>query len=278
MSLQTTTPTDKPGNRHHTGFKRDRSDHRDIVRVYGAGEIPSTDDHPMIDLRKYVSRVYEQNGLGCCAATVICSAYQLELNRQAEKNGHAFYNYDSSRLFLYYNSRVYENYTGDDEGASYRDTLKAAQEWGICHESKWPYDISKFADKPPQACYDDAIGNRVCKYESIKQDIHQLRACLKAGFPFAFGFLVYDSFEKYILNGLVPTPSANEIKSNKNPEGHGVLAVGYDDATDWITVLNSWGDRFGDKGYFYMPYSYITNPRLAFDFWKINEVCYEQSA
>jgi C1A family cysteine protease len=34
-------------------------------------------------------------------------------------------------------------------------------------------------------------------------------------------------------------------------------------------VANSWGTNWGQKGYFYLPYSYVTNPDLSFDFWCI---------
>ena len=54
--------------------------------------------------------------------------------------------------------------------------------------------------------------------------------------------------------------------------GHAVTAVGYDDFQEVFIVRNSWGEGWGDKGYFYMPYAYITNPDLASDFWAINMV------
>jgi C1A family cysteine protease len=54
--------------------------------------------------------------------------------------------------------------------------------------------------------------------------------------------------------------------------GHAVLAVGYDDAKQRFTVQNSWGTSWGDKGFFYMPYEYLTNPNLADDFWTMRTV------
>jgi hypothetical protein len=54
--------------------------------------------------------------------------------------------------------------------------------------------------------------------------------------------------------------------------GHAVLAVGYDDASQRFIVSNSWGSGWGMKGYFTIPYSYLTDNNLADDFWTIGMV------
>ena len=54
--------------------------------------------------------------------------------------------------------------------------------------------------------------------------------------------------------------------------GHAVLAVGYNDAGQRFIVRNSWGSKWGKKGYCFMPYAYLTDPDLAADFWTIRTI------
>jgi len=49
------------------------------------------------------------------------------------------------------------------------------------------------------------------------------------------------------------------------------MAVGYDNAQRMVTVRNSWGQGWGDKGYFYMPYEFILSPNAS-DFWTLRSV------
>ncbi|MDA7573761.1 hypothetical protein N8751_00605 [bacterium] len=37
-------------------------------------------------------------------------------------------------------------------------------------------------------------------------------------------------------------------------------------------MRNSWGVNWGDQGYFYMPYKYMTNKNLCSDFWVVKKV------
>jgi len=47
-----------------------------------------------------------------------------------------------------------------------------------------------------------------------------------------------------------------------------VLAIGYDDGQRRFQVPNSWGKKWGAKGYFTVPYTYLLDENLSDDFWK----------
>jgi C1A family cysteine protease len=98
-----------------------------------------------------------------------------------------------------------------------------------------------------------------------------MKSCLADGYPFAFGFTVYSAFEgaQVAKTGILKMP---DLKKEEVVGGHAVLAVGYDDTKKAILVRNSWGASWGLKGYFWMPYAYISNAKLASDFWTIRGV------
>ena len=102
-----------------------------------------------------------------------------------------------------------------------------------------------------------------------QQSLSQLQGALVSGFPFAFGFTIYNSWtDSNPTPTVIPMPSATDSVTG----GHAVLAVGYDNSTSLFKFRNSWGKNQGEAGYFYIPYAYITNPDLASDFWVINAV------
>ena len=107
-------------------------------------------------------------------------------------------------------------------------------------------------------------------YQRVNRALSQFKGCLASGYPFVFGFTVYDSFEsaQVARTGNVPMPQPAE----KVAGGHAVLAVGYDDQKQWFIVRNSWGPHWGIQGYFTMPYQYLLDENLSDDFWTVRLV------
>jgi C1A family cysteine protease len=216
------------------------------------------------DLRSKCPDIYDQGELGSCTANAIGAALEFDQIKQKEN---AFV---PSRLFVYYNERVIEGTVEADSGAQIRDGVKAVAEWGGPHEDLWPYRINKFRDKPPKNAYEDGKKHQTIRYLRVPQILNQLKGCLAAGYPFVFGFAVFESFEsrEVAKTGRVPMPKAHEQFMG----GHAVLAVGYDEAPQRFIVRNSWGTRWGMKGYFTMPFPYLLQQTLSRDFWTIRRV------
>ena len=223
------------------------------------------------DLRSHCPPVYNQGQLGSCTANALGGAFEFGKKKQRKA---AFM---PSRLFLYYNERVVIHTEASDSGAFLRDGIKSLNKDGICKEKEWTYDDdssigAKFSKKPPVACYTHAQQNQILSYQRLNSgNINALKGCLAEGFPFAFGFTVYNSFMTAAVakNGIMPMP---DFSKETVLGGHAVLGVGYDEKKQLVLVRNSWGTGWGVKGYFWMPYAYITNINLCDDFWTIRLV------
>jgi C1A family cysteine protease len=243
------------------GWQRDLPDYRDhvyakVARPSGAAYVPPK----RVDLRSKCPAVYDQGQLGSCTGNAIAGAIEFQLKKVGT-------DFAPSRLFVYYNERVIEGTVSSDSGAQIRDGIKAVNTLGVCPETEWPYDVTKFTDKPTTNCYTDALKNVVSSYSNLQQSLANMKDCLAFGLPFVFGFTVYSSFESEAVakSGHLKLPTSSETVVG----GHAVLAVGYDDAKQYFIVRNSWGVDWGLKGYFTIPYTYLTNPNLASDFWAI---------
>jgi C1A family cysteine protease len=246
-------------SKHQYGWIPDVPDQRDMlfashVRV---AKLPAK-----ADLRLHCPPVYDQGSLGSCTANAISAAIQFERRKQKFKP-----DFVPSRLFIYYNERVIENSVASDAGAQIRDGIKSVASQGDCPETEWPYDIQKFTSKPTAQCYKDAINYTAVQYQRVPQVLNQMKGCIASGYPFVFGFSVYTGFESEVVaeTGVANMPTGKERLLG----GHAVVAVGYDDSTQRFNVRNSWGKKWGNKGYFTLPYAYLTDSNLADDLWTI---------
>jgi C1A family cysteine protease len=212
-----------------------------------------------IDLRPNCPAVYDQGQLGACTGNGWAAAVEFLRMKQGLAD------FTPSRLFIYYNERVIEGEVSTDAGASISNGAHVVSTQGCPPETDWPYDITKFADDPPQAAFQDGLKHLALQVQQVSQDLTSMKEVLATGLPIVIGFTVYESFESSTVasTGMVPMPGHHE----KQVGGHCVVLVGYDDSQSMFIVRNSWGTSWGMAGYFMMPYAYLTNPRLSSDFW-----------
>lgn len=249
------------------GWKTQLPDQRDYYTLFDASK---NKDVNCVDLRDKCCPIYDQGELGSCTANGIGFAFEFDMMKQKLKT------FTPSRLFIYYNERVIEGTTDYDSGAYIRDGFKTINKQGVCSEEKdWPYDITKFTEKPSSICYEDGKKNVTVKYKKLVQNIEQFKASLIEGFPIVFGFSVYESFESDEVKktGIVPLPKPDEPILG----GHCVCCVGFIEDKKQFIVRNSWGKDWGLSGYCMMPYEYLNSQDLASDFWIIETVEHDSS-
>ncbi len=250
----------KPGINAKLGWKRDLPDPRDFkFKVSAPITLP-----PMVDLRPQCPDVYDQGNLGSCGANAMGGTFQFEQRKQGIPD------FMPSRLFIYYNTRVLEGTVNTDSGVTLRNTMKTMVDTGVCPESMWKYSRC-FKKKPTDDCYVEAVKHQVVEYLRVTHSLYEIKLCLAEGHPITFGMMLYESFmsEAVTNTGIIPMPN---LPNESSLGGHAVMAVGYDDAKNCLIVRNSWGKYWGDKGYFYLPYEYVTTPNLTADYWTIRLV------
>jgi C1A family cysteine protease len=251
------------------GLLPDRFDERDLllhqhVSLPLAAALP-----PSVDLRAtgaLADPIFDQGELGSCTANAIAAALMY-----AQRAQRLLQHVTPARLALYYWERVIEGSTSEDAGAELRDGLKVvAGKPGYVDETEWPYDVARFADDPGPAVAVDAAKDHATKYMRVSVNATAMKQALAAGFPVVVGFDVYGPIQsdEVAQTGVLPMPTPGEQAVG----GHAVLLVGYDDAARTWLCRNSWGDGWGQGGYFTVPYGYLDSAAFATDFWTIQLV------
>ena len=266
---------------------------------------------------------YNQGSLGSCTANAICFLYQYELLKKKLDFGNDSSGKKKStapsRLFIYYYERFLENKEKEkDSGAKLSDGIEALIKYGVCSETDCAYYPNIIQVTEPSG---DAI--KLALEHKIKRDvgdvelkqttfhalhISDVKYILENGDPVAFGFTMYKNFQPYFTElkreltkslkegkgpfskekYVMPNPASSEKEG-----GHAVVMVGFDDEIDdgsggkgAFLIRNSWGEDWGLKGHFYMPYRFVfetdnngdyclgklSKQILAGEFWAITDI------
>ena len=243
--------------KHIYTLRRDSEDRRDFK--YSSIQRDNRSIPPEFSLRSHFPPVDNQENENSCSA----NAYAAALETLMLCNNKPFVKL--SRNFIYYIERDWAGTVNEDGGASLRDGVKALSKYGVCPEQLWPYTKDTLFTPPPKNCYDEALKYKVTQYLRINS-LDDMRHSIATGYPVVIGIAIYESFESdYVAHtGIVPMPDAT--KENLNGY-HATIISGYNDTKQLGEVRNSWGDTWGDAGYFYLPYEFLDNHDLCIDAW-----------
>ena len=245
------------------GMMPSESDPRDFVysTVYSS-ELPES---YTIDISKI--KVHDQGNYQNCGTHALSALVEIVLGCKPIS------------FPWYYGNRRYSDHKG--MGTEARGLLKAAQKDGGLYFEKYPFEAE----------VSEVINNFEEKYNEFKDEAQKIRiknyyrcftandvkSALIKGFPVLVGTIVFKSFYEITKGNLVmPEPRISNGSLEPMAGGHMMLIIGYDKRG--FKVLNSWGESFGDKGTFIMPYSIVDwserhgFPMTMFEAWAVDGV------
>ncbi|UJR14249.1 hypothetical protein I4U23_001240 [Adineta vaga] len=222
----------------------------------------------VVDLRSYLSPIEEQSVLGSCVGNALASILEY------------FYFYTTghvkifSRLFIYYNARMMEdevtkrNATENDSGADLQYAIVSLIKYGCCEDQLWPFYEPLINKQPSDQAYENGQLYRLNEFSRLSNNVNQLRQCLAQGYPFVMAIKIFPSFASN-HQGFIPMPKRYEKPSQYR---HAVVCVGYIHSEKVFIIRNSHGLYWGDHGYGYLPYDYVTDKVLTKDLWAIKSI------
>lgn len=115
------------------------------------------------------------------------------------------------------------------------------------------YPISYLTIYPPFEKYKVSTWGTIHTFPLVGVICKNIKDVLLTGRPIIACFNVDANF--YIQTKY--PPYYYHTPGGKIDGGHAVVVIGYDDNKQLFKVQNSWGQNFGDGGYFYIPYSNV---------------------
>lgn len=210
-----------------------------------------------VDLRDQFPSVYDQASLHCSVPCSILSVYRFFTKKSNPEE-----EYIPSRIHLHQLTSLIDS---NDKSLSIKNALHILEKVGTVSE-----DIIGYGEYPDQDERFIGIETKVpkmIKFRKVEQTKEQFKRALDAGYPIIFGMSLYSSS---LTDGARKTGEIKiPTKSDQVVGGISMVLVGYDNQRKQWIVRNNWGKGWGDKGYGYIPYNYLTNPQLANSFWVI---------
>lgn len=201
-----------------------------------------------VDLRKHFTPVKSQGELGACSAFALVSIYEYILRKNSKKDT------DLSEAFVYYNARRLAGDVEEDTGSSLYNVVVTMGTEGVCTERMCPYTEQADIPRPTDEAYKDALQRKIVKALNVQKDLNHIKSAVAKGFPVAVSLKIFESFVP--IGGFIPRPSDEETEAGR-AGNHAMVVCGYSDEEKIFIVRNSWGPKFGDGGYCYIPYSYF---------------------
>lgn len=220
----------------------------------GSKSLPAT-----ADLRAGCSPISDQGNTNACVGFATVDGLGEYL---ARKQGRKV---DLAPRFIWNMGRNQEKSLGENVGMMPHTAMKLADNYGMAPESAFPFPTASqmkseeslmklVSEKPSSAVIAEAKKYRLFKGWKAVNSVHAMKKAVSDGLPVVFGIAVFPSIFETGKDGVIPFPKASEEFQG----GHAIVCVGYDNAKRHFIIRNSWGTSWGDKGYGYLPYEFVS--------------------
>jgi len=176
----------------------------------------------------------------------------------------ALHETDLSSLFIYGRSKEVDGIP-DEEGTYPRVALKVMQKEGACLNATLPYSALTNCLRPPNisAVMADEASKYVIGAYARAYSNYEIKQALANGHLVMGVAAIYDNFINCDSDQVITG------KSGQFYGHHAFVFCGYDDSKGFRCV-NSWGKWWGDEGYFWLDYSFTSDPNLLPEAWVVS--------
>lgn len=197
--------------------------------------------------------ISNQGQLSSCVANATADAFEILKGLEDPNTVEQL-----SRLFVYWNARLYDKATDKDDGTYIMYAMQSLVDYGICSESTWQYNTNKVFAQPNQIAYKEADDNtfKVDEFYKIRTSgdyrLKDVEAAIRANHPVVFGTNVDLAFENFNGGDTAIDPPSTSVG------GHAMVIVGvrYNPNLEFC-IRNSWSDAWGNKGHAWLSSKYI---------------------
>lgn len=221
-----------------------------------------------VDLRPYFSPIRNQSKFGTCVAFAAAGLREYYIGKYTEAKGSDITYL--SPLYIYYPS-------GPDDGMTFYSAFDIMLRKGVPPESERPYDPNRSNTEQFYAPITELQRKNAAPYKinnfryiSRYRMVDDIKQAVANGDPVMVGIEVYPNFDSTPRTGIIPA-----VGERKSRGGHALVVVGYDEENQWFIMRNSWGERFGDKGYAYMKYDILKEMTRGYAY--VSDVGQDQS-
>jgi C1A family cysteine protease len=214
-----------------------------------------------VDFSKQFPPAGNQGKQNSCAAWAVAYVFSY-----LDNSGNASYPDDfTSEIYdkIYSPSFIYNLINqGYNFGVSFEKVFYVLKNIGCVKLKEMPYDEKDFCHKPTDEMIKKAYNNRIKNWyigSTINAD--NFKMTINEGYPIIIGTAIDADFIEKGINYSATGPYIWKAYKEDicNDIGyHAMVITGYDDALNAFKVLNSYGKNWGNSGYVWINYDFIS--------------------